>query len=54
LPILEINLMSWHRYSSWLIAENSLLSEVYFLKAIQAPATAEQTPKLQGQGKSQF
>jgi len=26
----EINLMSWHRYSSWLIAENIPLSEVYF------------------------
>lgn len=26
----EINLMSWHRYSSWLVAENIPLSEVYF------------------------
>ncbi|NIB43374.1 AraC family transcriptional regulator [Pseudomaricurvus alkylphenolicus] len=26
----EINLMSWHRYSSWLIAENIPLSEVFF------------------------
>lgn len=26
----EINLMGWHRYSSWLIAENVPLTEVYF------------------------
>ena len=26
----EINLMSWHRYSSWLIAEHIPMAEVYF------------------------
>ncbi|MFK8018169.1 MAG: AraC family transcriptional regulator [Pseudomonadales bacterium] len=26
----EINLMSWHRYSSWLIEENIPLDEIYF------------------------
>jgi AraC-like DNA-binding protein len=32
----EINVMAWHRYSSWLIAEHIPLAEVYF--AYPAPA----------------